>query len=124
VDHKDAYDADDMKVALDPAGQLLAVGKELEPELVRGESIGLLCFREAGAKIFREALEETIRAPGALRAWYLSVVDAIAQESPVETASVRGLWWREIDSPADLEEVRRTLPRRRAEGPARLVAAR
>lgn len=110
VDHKRAYDDDDMKVSLDEEGRLLAIGKTLKPEMVNGESVGMLLFRGAGPKIFREALERAIRMPGALEAWYLSVVNELAQEVSIETASVRGFWWREIDDRSDLEDVRRTLP--------------
>jgi len=111
VDQKPSYDDDDMKVSVDSDGELMAIGKDLQPELVNGESIGMLCFRGSGPKLFCEALEATIRAPGALQAWYLSVINEIAQDAAVQTASVRGLWWREIDSPEDLEDVRRSLLR-------------
>jgi len=110
VDHKREYDDDDMKVSLDEEGRLLAIGKTLKPEMVSGESIGMLRFRGAGPKIFRTALERSIRLPGALDAWYLSVINELAQDVPVDTASIRGLWWREIDDRRDLEEVRRSLP--------------
>ncbi len=106
IDHKSRYDDDDMKVSIDEEGRLLAIGKTLKPEMVNGESIGLLCFRESGVKAFREALERIIREPGALKAWYLSVVNDMAQDHAVDTLSIRGLWWREIDSHEDLEEVR------------------
>jgi choline kinase len=109
IDHKRAYDEDDMKVSLDDDGRLLAIGKNLKPEFVHGESIGMLCFRGAGVRRFREAVERAMRTPEGLRAWYLSVVNALAPEGGVETASIRGLWWREIDSPDDLEEVQRSL---------------
>jgi choline kinase len=112
VDHKRAYDDDDMKVSLDEEGRLLAIGKTLKPEMVNGESIGMLRFRGAGPKIFSDALERSIRLPGALEAWYLSVVNELAQEVSVDTVSVRGFWWREIDDRSDLEDVRRTLPPR------------
>lgn len=122
VDHKRQYDDDDMKVSVDEAGRLLAIGKTLKPEMVNGESIGMLRFRGAGPKIFRETLEVTIRQPGALDAWYLSVVNEMAQEIAVDTASVRGFWWREIDDSDDLEEVRRTLPDRRVDLPRAAAA--
>jgi choline kinase len=109
VDHKHAYDEDDMKVSLDESGRLLAVDKWLPPAMVGGESIGLLSFRESGPKLFAGALEEAVRLPEALRQWYLSVVSRMAQTTAVETVSVRGLWWREIDSPEDLAEVRSAL---------------
>lgn len=122
VDHKPAYDADDMKVSLDGEGQLLAIGKTLEPELVNGESIGLLCLRGSGPKLFREALDSAMRRPGSLQSWYLSVINEIAQDAAVDTVSVRGMWWHEIDSPEDLEEVRRSFSRP-VEGSDRLLSA-
>ncbi len=111
IDHKNSYDDDDMKVSIDEDGRLLAIGKTLKPEMVNGESIGLLCFRGSGVKAFREVLDVTIREPGALRAWYLSVVNDMAQDHAVDTVSIRGLWWREIDSHEDLEDVRRSRAR-------------
>jgi choline kinase len=113
IDHKDSYD-DDMKVSIDEDGRLLAIGKTLKPEIVNGESIGMLCFRRSGPGYFRGGVERTMREPEALRAWYLSVVNEIAQDTSVDTASVRGLWWREIDEPTDLEEARRSFPPRDA----------
>jgi choline kinase len=47
-----------------------------------------------------------VRRPAALRQWYLSVIHSIAQSAAVETVSVRGLWWREIDSPSDFDGAR------------------
>jgi choline kinase len=123
IDHKRDYDDDDMKVSVDEEGRLLAIGKSLKPEMVNGESIGMLRFRGAGPKVFRQALERAIRVPGALDAWYLSVVNELAQEVSVDTASVRGFWWREIDDRSDLEDVRRTLPDRVACEP-RIAASR
>jgi choline kinase len=107
VDHKPSYDDDDMKVSLDSRGRLLAIDKWLARPVVSGESIGLLSFRGSGPKLFTAALEEVVRRPEAMRQWYLSVVHRIAQTTPVETASVRGLWWREIDTASDLYCARR-----------------
>ena len=106
IDHKDSYDDDDMKVSIDASRRLLAIGKQLPPESVGGESIGMLCFRGTGVKSFRDELERVIRTPEGLRAWYLSVVNEMAARIPIATASIDGLWWREIDSPKDLEGVR------------------
>src|SRR4029434_5114521 len=41
IDHKTAYDDDDMKVSLDASGRLLAIDKWLARPTVGGESIGL-----------------------------------------------------------------------------------
>lgn len=106
IDHKDGYDDDDMKVSIDASGRLLAIGKQLPPKSVGGESIGMLCFRGTGVKSFRDELERVVRTPEGLRAWYLSVVNEMAARIPIATASIDGLWWREIDSPKDLEGVR------------------
>ena len=122
IDHKEAYDDDDMKVAVDEEGRLLSIGKALKPETVNGESIGMLCFRRSGPRYFRNFIERTMREPEALKLWYLSVVNEIAQDITVDTASVRGFWWREIDELADLEEARRSFPSR-PDRPAALMSA-
>jgi len=106
VDHKTLYDDDDMKVSLDAGGRLLAIGKSLPRESVGAESIGLLMFRESGPKLFVEELEQAMRDQDSMRRWYLSVVHELAQRIPVETCSIRGHWWQEIDSAADLELTR------------------
>ncbi|HZO09044.1 MAG TPA: phosphocholine cytidylyltransferase family protein [Myxococcota bacterium] len=118
IDQKDGYDDDDMKVSLDDEGRLLAIGKTLAPDRVHGESIGLLCFRGQGGRRFRAAIEQAMRSPEALRSWYLSVVNSLAQEGGVTTASVRGMWWREIDSCEDLDEVRQSLGSSELRSPA------
>lgn len=114
VDHKASYDDDDMKVSTDEQGRLLAIGKKLAPEVVNAESIGLLVFREAGVKAFRDELEMAIRRPDALRLWYLSVVNDMAQHTPVHTRTIKGLWWGEVDSVEDLESVREAFRARSA----------
>jgi choline kinase len=106
VDHKGEYDDDDMKVSLDEQGRVLEIGKSLPAPTVGAESIGLLRFRASGGKHFADALDRAMRRKNALRRWYLSVVNDLAQQIAVETRSIRGLWWQEIDSPQDLEQAR------------------
>ncbi len=106
VDHKPDYDEDDMKVSLDGNGRLLAIGKTLPLQAVGAESIGMLAFRESGPKLFVDGLEEAIRGEQALARWYLSVVNELAQRVAIESCSIRGLWWQEIDSTDDLERTR------------------
>jgi choline kinase len=118
-DDAEGYDDDDMKVAVDSAGRLRSIGKTLDPAIVNGESIGLLLFRGEGVPIFRDALEAAMRTPEGLKAWYLSVVNAIANHHPVETTSITGLWWGEVDSPADLAEVQDSLAKRIERAPQR-----
>ena len=100
VDHKEQYDADDMKVRIKD-GNLTAIGKTLT-EPVDGESIGLLRFIDEGADLLRTALDGIIRTPDGLNLWYLSIIDRLAQQTKVGTVSITGLPWAEIDFPSDL----------------------
>lgn len=109
ISRKRAYDADDMKVALDGDGRLEAVGKQLAPEAVDAESIGLMRFRGDGAAAFARALDGALRRQGGLGDWYLSAIDAMAGDVRIETADVSDLWWAEIDSAEDLHAVRAAL---------------
>lgn len=102
IDHKEAYDADDMKVSLDTDGRLRRVGKRLAPEIVGGESIGLILFHGEGPALFREAIERALRRPDAMHAWYLSVIDEMADCGQVWTLAIQGLKWAEVDSPGDI----------------------
>ena len=102
VSHKSEYDADDMKVKLNGC-RLLKIGKDLRPDQVDGESIGMILFRDQGPVLFRNALEMALRNPSAQSKWYLSVIDEMAQTMPVWTCSVEGLQWCEVDYPADLK---------------------
>lgn len=102
-DHKSRYDSDDMKVYLD-GNRLLRIGKDLEPGSVDGESIGILLFREQGSKLFRDAVEQAMHQPVALKQWYLSVIDQLASGGHVWSQSIHGLQWGELDYPVDLDK--------------------
>jgi choline kinase len=106
IDRKLEYDADDMKVTLDTDGRLRAIGKKLPLHTVDGESIGMLRFQGTGVQTYRDALDLAMRQPESLSNWYLSVVNELAQKTAVQTVSIEGLWWAEIDSPEDLAAVR------------------
>ena len=106
IDRKDEYDADDMKVKLDPQGRLGSIGKTLPLHTVDGEAIGMILFRNSGADTYRDALERAIRQPESMRNWYLAVVDEMAHKMPVETICIEGCWWAEIDCREDLDAVR------------------
>ncbi len=112
IDRKAAYDDDDMKVSLNNGRQLAAVSKTLAASETDGESIGLMVFRETGVGAFRSALNRGIRSKSALQRWYLSVIDSLAQSGLVETASIEGLWWAEIDTLDDLIRARTSFAER------------
>ncbi len=102
VDRKPKYDDDDMKVQLE-GDRLLRIGKKLPPQQSDAEAIGLILFREAGGKLFRAALEASMRRGEALRQWYLSVVDGLADQIVVSVKSIEGMRWAEVDTASDLE---------------------
>ncbi len=108
VNEKDQYDADDMKVSVS-GGRLLAVGKTLDLDTVTGESTGLMRFAGSGAKEFTQELNTAIRDPNALRRWYLSVINGLAERMHIEALWITGLWWAEVDYPSDLHEIRAAL---------------
>jgi choline kinase len=102
VSRKDCYDDDDMKV-IRHGDRLVHVGKKLPLDRVDAESIGMMTFRGDGPRLFREAIEQALRTPPALKQWYLSLIDALAQRGVVYTQTVPAASWTEVDSPADLE---------------------
>jgi len=102
VDYKNAYDADDMKVQLDTDGWVKQVSKIIPPHQVDAESIGLTYFRKQGPQIFSQAIESALRHPAELKSWYLSIIDALARQHLVNSCSVKGLRWCEIDFIEDL----------------------
>jgi choline kinase len=124
INGKDAYDADDMKVSMSADGRLRAVSKTLTKDVVNGESIGLMRFTGKGVEAFRSALDLAVRTQNGLKAYYLSVIDKLTREIPVETVSMTGLWWGEMDSPEDLASVRADLSAARNQKRDRVVALR
>jgi len=102
TNRKAGYDADDMKVRLD-GSRLLEVGKSLEPANVDGESIGMLRFQGDGPRQFVEVLDQIMRTPNSLAWWYLRAVNVLAERGIVETLSIEGLHWCEVDFSYDLD---------------------
>lgn len=101
TDNKPSYDSDDMKISA--SGQrLLRVGKLLDLSVVNGESIGMMVFRGEGVALFRNQLEHCMRYGDGIRRWYLSVIDALAQEGKVGICPITGLRWGEVDDQHDL----------------------
>ncbi len=102
VDFKTSYDADDMKVQLDAGGWVKQVSKIVSPHEIDAESIGLTYFRDQGPLLFRQAIDSALRHPAELKSWYLSIIDKLAGQCQVNSCSVKGLRWCEIDFIEDL----------------------
>ena len=106
IDRKSDYDSDDMKVRL--AGtKLLEVGKSIEQENIDGESIGMMRFSGDGPAHFVQILDQVMRTPNSLNWWYLKAIGILAERDLVQTQSIAGLRWGEVDFLQDLENVRR-----------------
>ena len=105
VDFKETFDDDDMKVQLGADGWVKQVSKVLPPEQTDAESIGLIYFREQGVQLFRNAVDRALRDPAKLKSWYLSIIDTLASQRMVNSCSVQGFNWCEIDF---IDDLRRT----------------
>jgi choline kinase len=106
IDRKASYDADDMKVHLDGT-RLIEIGKTLPTARTDGESIGLLLFRAGGPELFVDAVDRALQVSEGLTSFYLKVIDRLAKSHPVETATIEGLAWGEVDYPVDLQRAER-----------------
>lgn len=108
IDHKNNYDADDMKVSLE-GSRLVNIGKDLEPDKTNGEAIGMILFRGDGPALFRAAMESALLDPAARQKFYLAVIREMSRSMHVQTCSIAGLKWCEIDYPADLKRAEEIL---------------
>jgi len=101
ADNKPEYDPDDMKI-VSRGNRLLRVGKQLELDTVNGESIGMMVFRGEGVSRFSDMVDHLMRRGEGLNRWYLSAIDALAQDWNVAICPIHGLSWCEVDNRADL----------------------
>ena len=108
ADRKPAYDEDDMKIQ-SAGNRLERVGKQLDPAIVNGESIGMLAFTQAGAAAFAQRVERLMGGADGLARWYLSAIDELARDGQVGIASIHGLGWCEVDDIDDLAAAERAL---------------
>lgn len=106
IDKKPSYDSDDMKVKLD-GEKLLAVGKDLPLDETHGESIGMMMFKGEAPGRFVEVLDQFMRAQSGIANYYLKAVGVLAEQGYVDTVSIEGLTWGEVDFPEDLARVRK-----------------
>ena len=106
VDKKGSYDEDDMKVTL-RGTQLVGIGKTLNHSETDAESIGMLRFMGDGPRVFSNQLDAMMRTPEGVRSWFLKAIDGLAKSGiTVETTSIEGAKWSELDTPEDYETVR------------------
>lgn len=92
------------KVAI-KEGRVIDLGKDLQPELARGESLGLLCFDAAGCRALFSRADALVRG-GSEKSWVIEAVRSACAEVSVRALNVADLPWAELDFPADLERAR------------------
>lgn len=102
IDVKPTYDSDDMKVVKNAEGRLLAIGKTLPLDQVNAESIGFLVFKGWGAQCFADTVDAVMHTAEGVKSWYLRVIGRIAESIQVNTVSIEGHSWGEVDFPADV----------------------
>ena len=83
------------------------MSKSLEPGNIDGESIGMMRFQLDGPASFVATLNQIMRTPNSLSWWYLKAIGILAEHDLVQTQSIEGLSWGEVDFVQDLENVRR-----------------
>ncbi len=105
IDRKDSYDSDDMKVRLDGT-RLVEVGKSLTSQKIDGESIGMMRFSDGGPGRFAGVLNEIMHTPNGIGWWYLKAIGVLADQGFVQTHSIEGLTWGEVDFKEDLDHAR------------------
>jgi choline kinase len=102
---------DDVKVVVGCDGRLEQVGKDIPPASAHGASAGLLVIRGRTARdSFVGCLEELMRngrgsAPGAI--WHNIVNELSGRGGGVSVVQVPAEAWHEVDTPSDLDLLRR-----------------
>ncbi|MBT3343968.1 MAG: phosphocholine cytidylyltransferase family protein [Gemmatimonadetes bacterium] len=111
VQRKSYYDDDDMKVSI-RSGLLQSIGKQLPPEQIDAESIGLLSFRGRGVDQLHAILEEAVQAEQAMSSYYLDGIQRLANGGiGVHCVDAGRLPWADVDTPHDLATVRHSMDR-------------
>ncbi len=109
IDHKDAYDADDMKVRIED-GRVIEVSKVIDPLEADGESVGMIAFRGKGRDAMRNTLDRMVRFPHYRKVFYLQAIQKIIDDGiPVYTSVCRPDQWAEIDFHPDLSFIRHNI---------------
>lgn len=106
IARKDTYDDDDMKV-VESGGRLLEIGKRLQRADVNAEAIGMIAFRGSAVGSFRAEIEASMRSQQALKNYYLSIIEAMANKQEIHIFEAAQDQWCEVDFPKDLDHARK-----------------
>ncbi len=89
-------------------GKVIDLGKDLAPELSRGESLGLLCFDTQGTHALFSRANALIES-GAVNSWVIEGVRSACTEVEIKALNVAGMPWTEIDFPNDYERAQKVV---------------
>lgn len=103
-DSDSGEDDEEMKVEV-VDGHLVEMAKDLPPDRVSGENVGILRL-SAAAALDAIAAAHAITAEGGERAWLAAAINRILPDHPIHCRDVSGSSWVEIDFPADLDRAR------------------
>ncbi len=87
-------------------GRVVDLGKDLPPEMARGESLGLLRFNERGAEALFKRADSLIKN-GAEKSWVIEAIRAACNDENIKAINIAGEPWVEIDFPNDLDLARK-----------------
>jgi choline kinase len=107
IHRKNAFDDEQMKVALD-GDRIVAISKGLTAPVAAGENLGVLKFSRSGSQVLFKKIDELI-AQGVVDKWCPYAFNAIASYHPIYAVDIGNLAWIEIDFPEDLEEATRLI---------------
>jgi choline kinase len=100
VDGDEELGAEEMKVAVDGAGTLVRISKQLDPAASVGEYIGIVKFDAPGAAIVLESARALVR-DGGEQLYYEDAIDRAAGRLGAQLVFTAGVPWTEIDDEAD-----------------------
>jgi choline kinase len=105
INHKERYDADDMKVMLD-GNRLTEIGKKLPVEAVDAEAIGFYVFKGDGGAQYVSELDRMMQQPSGLKEWFPAAIGHLAMHTDIGVCDLTGQSWCEVDFPVDLQHAR------------------
>ncbi len=102
IDTNINLEAEEVKVTLDDKGQVLEVGKKLDPHKASGESIGIEKLGPEGGKVFFDELEKLMQDTANWKEYYDDTYTTLVEKGiPFGAADITGLNWVEIDTHED-----------------------
>ncbi len=105
ISFKDKYGEDDMKVTLTSDGHIQAVGKEIEPQYIHAQSVGLTRLNGARAvEDFKKSLAQLVRDEKNLNRFWLETFNHLNKRNiHIYTFEIDGSTeWQEIDFHLDI----------------------